>query len=233
MLPSAAIARVLADDTALPRPLPVNKLLSDRQGAAESEPQTAPQEIPVEEDGPFQIVYPTDRPEWVRRADETPRVQSGEVVEVTVSSGPHVSWGEAHKALEEAIDEAAAAYVNDYLGVADAASHLKFEPRRINTFEEEPLYSIGRMKQSHALLAFDKEFNRQIEQKWLDHVAATRLTHTGLAAALVLGALSVVYGYFTADTSTRGAHRRRLQWGAGAAMATLAALAVFLFRWIL
>jgi hypothetical protein len=82
-------------------------------------------------------------------------------------------------------------------------------------------------------LVFDKEFNRQIERKWRDHVAATRLVHTGLAAALVLGALSVVYGYFTADASTRGAHRRRLQLGAGAAMAALVALAVFSFRWIL
>jgi hypothetical protein len=177
---------------------------------------------------PVRVVYPDDRPKWV----EAPPAREGEIDRVAVSSGPHFSQGEARRQLEEAIKQAADEYVNRHLGSNHAARFITYSIAPVETYEERPEFSVGPMNQAHALLQFDEAFRTKAERDWKEALTLSRLLKTGLGGAAMLVLLSVVLGYFKADTATRGYYTRRLRFGVATVILALAAAVYFAARWL-
>ena len=86
------------------------------------------------------------------------------------------------------------------------------------------------MHQSHALLEFDSNFRNGMEDQWHDVVARARLVKVAVVAGVVLGMLALVFGFFNADTATRGFYTRRLKFGTFVAILGLIGLGVLLAR---
>ncbi len=194
----------------------------------EAERSTAPEEkLERASDSP-RVIYPDDRPAWV----EAPPTKDGALEQVSVTSGPHYSLGEARRQLAEAVKTAADDYVDRHLGVNDAARYIHYEVQPVNTYEERPEFSFGPMYQTHALLQFDDAFRRQAEQDWKEAVTLSRLVKIGLGGAAMFLLLAVAAGYLKADNATRGFYTRRLRFGAATVILALAAAVFFAVRWI-
>jgi hypothetical protein len=182
---------------------------------------------------PVRVVYPDDRPEWVEAAPASTLTKAhGRVDRIAVSSGPHFSQGEARRQLEEASKQAADDYVNRHLGSNHAARFIAYSVEPVETYEERPEFSVGPMYQAHALLEFNEAFRTKAERDWKEALTLSRLLKTGLGAAAMLVLLSVVLGYFKADTATRGYYTRRLRFGAATVILALAAAVYFAARWL-
>jgi hypothetical protein len=191
---------------------------------------SVPLREPILESDKPRVVYPPDRPAWV----DSPPNKKGEIERIAVSSGPHVTAGEARRQLEEAIRQAAADYVNHHLGANNAAQYISYqdEVKIVDDYEEVAEFSIGPMRQAHALLEFDETFRGKIEQEWKEALTLSRLMKTGLGSAAVFLLLSVILGYFRADTATRGYYTRRLRFGAATVILVLAAAIYVAVRYI-
>jgi hypothetical protein len=200
------------------------------EGSLAAEPEPAPgkaesEPIPESQSG---IIYPADRPAWV----DAPPVKEGEVDRIAVSSGPHATAGEARRQLEEAVKQAAADYVNRHLGAGNAAHFISYDVTRKDVYKEQVEFSFGPMHQAHVMLEFNPQFRDHIEREWKEALTLSRLLKTGLGSAAVFLLLSVVLGYFRADTATRGYYTRRLRFGAATAILALAAAIYFAVRYI-
>ena len=177
------------------------------------------------------------RPDWV---ESTPIVDSGKVDRIAVSSGPWVLRRESVKALDAEIKLAADQYINEQVGNDAAATMLRYDvstlKRRVigqgQTFEEVIEVSVGPMHQMHALLEFDPAFRQEVNARWGNIVATSRLLQTGLGAAAVLGLLGVAFGYLRLDTATRGYYTRRLRFATLVAILTLVAAGTLVASWI-
>jgi uncharacterized integral membrane protein len=86
------------------------------------------------------------------------------------------------------------------------------------------------MYQSHALLEFGPEFHRQVEESWRQIQARARLVKMALGAAAVLGTLMLLFGFFQADTATRGFYSGRLKFVTAVAILGLIVCGVYLTR---
>lgn len=156
------------------------------------------------------------RPEWV---DCEPR-DAGAVHQVSVCSGPYRTQPQARRELGGQLKVATDEHINELLGRSTAACWIAFDESCIlqtlvspgNIYDEKVVSpSVGVMYQSHALLEFGPEFQRDIEESWRQIVARARLVKFALAAAAVLGSLALLLGYFQADTATRGFYTGRLK----------------------
>ena len=175
------------------------------------------------------------RPDWV---DRPPR-EEGPVHQVAVCSGPYLRSHDAHKELQQQLKRVTDEYINEFVG-QDSASHwISWDTSRIgrelvaarNHFEEKVISpSFGVMYQSHALLEFGPEFHRQVDESWRQIQARARLVKMALGAAAVLGTLMLLFGFFQADTATRGFYSGRLKFGTAVAILGLIACGVYLAR---
>lgn len=182
------------------------------------------------------VVIPTGRPEWVE-ADFTH--EQGDVQRVSISSGPYKRKHDALRALDEELAKATRAYIGDVLGSRAAEALVPVDLSTIrrelvqpaNVYHEQIQVSeLGSMFQSHALLEFGPSFRQEIEERWKTIVVAGRVAKIGVISIGVLMALSVVLGYFKADTATRGYYTTRLQLGSAGAILALVAGGVMLMR---
>jgi hypothetical protein len=230
LMPRWSVAADEADSVS-PRDAEVKAPVAPDDDAAPQSPAEAEDKSPISE--PVRVVYPDDRPEWVEAAATSQLTKAqGRIDRIAVSSGPHFSQGEARRQLEEAIDQAAADYLNRHLGSNHAARFVTYAVAPVETYEERPEFSVGPMYQAHALLEFNESFRRQAENDWKEALTLSRLLKTGLGGAAMLVLLAVVLGYFKADTATRGYYTRRLRFGAATVILALAAAIFFAVRWI-
>lgn len=184
------------------------------------------------------VVIPP-RPPWV----ESDPDRSGEVHTTAVSSGPHETEQACREYLNRELERAVAEYVDWYLGRVygqqfHASTFVRYDLETIKSrlvadgklHHEVIKVSFGPMHQMHALLEFDKDFRAELDGRraelqrhWREWVVRGRLLGTALGMAVVLALLAVLFGYFRADTATRGFYTGRLQ-----LVATLVILGVLL-----
>lgn len=196
-------------------------------------PEATSAEEPTIYTGP---VYPADRPTWVTEPDVT----RGDTHTLLVDSGPCYSRQECLAALDVELKKAVDAYVDEYLNVDGASRHLNLNLNQIRTSLVDPKrqysgtveFSFGPMRQEYRQLRFSREFREELDDRWREVVAQNRLLKTGLGAGGVLMLLAVVFGYFRADTATRGYYTGRLQFGAAAAILTLVIAGAVVAGWI-
>ena len=229
----AAVADDAADKSDLVKP--AAEAPDGKQEVPEGK-QSAPTPLSVEPGvAPSSISRPSDRPKWV----EAPADRKSEIHKIAVSSGPHARRADCLHALDADLQRAVAEYIDEHLGVGSASKLVHYDLRTIkdrlvasDVYEEDIDFSIGPMHQVHALLKFDKPFRAELDQRWHEIKATSRLLQAGLFGGSVLGFLGLVFGYLKLDTATRGYYTGRLQFGAVAAVLSLAAAGVFLARWI-
>jgi hypothetical protein len=190
-----------------------------------------------------EVIIPP-RPEWVEADD----VRTGDIHTTAVSSGPHETERECRRALDRELDRAVREYIDWYLGhVYDdrfrASTFVRYDSDEIKrrlvpsdkTYHEVIRVSFGPMHQTHAQLAFDPSFRRELDGRrseldrhWQEWIVRGRLLGIGLGFGLVLTCMGVFFGYFRLDTATRGFYTARLRWTAAAAILGLMAVGVVL-----
>ncbi len=186
------------------------------------------------------VIIPAGRPDWVQHPRRT---RSGEVHQITVSSGPYATDLQAERALDEELLKATNEYIAEQLGSELAPTLLQYNARIIkqrfvkpaNTYSEQITVSIGDMQQRHALLEFDNNFRSEIQSTWVGKIAESRLLQMGLVAGGAILLLGSVFGYFRLDNATRGYYTGRLQFMTAAAILAIVALgaaAAFRLTWL-
>jgi len=175
------------------------------------------------------------RPAWVESKEE----DLGPVHRIAVCSGPFMRVREARDELSKQLKIETDRYINKLVDNPRAAAWLDYDETEIRTrfvapecFYDEKVVSpsFGVMQQSHALLQFGPDFRQEVQARWDGLVARGRLTEVGGVAAVILGILAILFGYFQLDTATRGFYTGRLRFAAAVAILGLIGASVFLAR---
>lgn len=175
------------------------------------------------------------RPDWVDR----PARDEGSVHQIAVCSGPYLRSHDAHRELQRQLKQVTNEYIDELLGQASASQWVSWDAAQIgrelvaaqNHFEEKVISpSFGVMYQSHALLEFGPAFHCRVEESWRQIQARAQLVKVGLGAAAILGTLMLLFGFFQADTVTRGFYSGRLKFVTAVAILGLIACGVYLAR---
>lgn len=178
-------------------------------------------------------------PEWA----EARPVRTGAIHTTAVASGPFFKRHACDSALDSKLKEKTDEYINEYLGNSRASLFptLNYDTNYIRSrllkpenvhYEQITGTSYGEMQQAHALLEFDEPFRRELDKNWTQLVKTSRLVKTGLGTAGIVVLLSILFGYFRADTATRGYYTRRLQFLMVTAILGLVATGIVLIRWL-
>lgn len=182
------------------------------------------------------VRYPdreTGAPDWLER--EKPWTEA-DTVFVAVASGLRLNERECEEALQERIQTAISAYLTEQLGSRHVSTLLAPEIAAwaqstvTESFHERVLFSRGEMQQQHVLVAFDDSFRDAVKHRWASIRRVSRMLQAALGAAVVIGMLSITWGYTRADTATRGYHTRVLQLAALIGALTVIAGAIYLAR---
>lgn len=180
------------------------------------------------------VIIPPGRPSWV----EAMPVRKGDEQWTAVNSGPYARRGDCVKALDAQIQLALDDYIAEYLGSPLAPKLLGYSAgdarRRLlhDTYEETITVSVGPMQQLHAKLDFSSDFRAEIERRWSQWRAASRIGQVGLGFAAILGLLTTSAGFFRLDHATRGYYTGRLQFLAAGVILGLGAAGVLVARLI-
>lgn len=164
------------------------------------------------------------RPPWV---DDPPQPAPG-VYEVAINSEPWKTRLECERALADKIDLAVDDYVALRLG-EKARSYVRLPHAyvRSRVIQEQWLEkvhsSVGEMLNLHALLRFDSQTDKVIEEQWHQLLVTGRIVGSAVILGAVVALLTVIYGYLKIDLATGGAYRGRLRLAAGALIAAVAA----------
>jgi len=168
-----------------------------------SESEKPPERTPLvvvadeSEDDTKAVEEPTevgDRPKWV---DAEPKLV-GDVYRMSIVSGPYTTRGECQEHLDEAIQKAAAEYIGEYVG-SRAGQVVRFPAKRLRELiQDEWLetreYSVGKMKNQHALLEFDREFNADANEVWREFQVRERVNGMVGVSAIILAGLGMLFG---------------------------------------
>ncbi|HET6879843.1 MAG TPA: hypothetical protein VFI31_06800 [Pirellulales bacterium] len=184
------------------------------------------------DDNSSELKVPTDaasgppRPAWM----DGPLGRVGNVYRTTVKVGPLFSRTECEQQLAPALDQAVKTYADHLLGegkgryvnlersfIRNHLVHGEWEERRQTTFDTMIIL--------HELLEFDRDANDAIEGSYKQSVVVGRLGYTAAGGGVVLGLLTILFGYLKLDTLTRGYYTGRLSLTALAAILALAAIA--------
>jgi hypothetical protein len=175
-------------------------------------------------------------PDWVLAGS----VLEGDPHRVVVESGPHQRIRERDLEMDKALLKATNDYIAWYLENENAPLAMRFDLAYIKSHLVNPHYQlntvrefkVGPMHTSYAMLEFDQAFRRQLDQRWRDVVATSRMLGVGFVGGAVLALLAVAYSYFRLDHATRGFYTGRLQFLAVAAILVLVTAGVLTARWI-
>ena len=74
------------------------------------------------------------------------------------------------------------------------------------------------MHEHFALLEFGPDFRKEIDRRWTQVKATSRVVQTGVVSGAVLLLITSVFGYFRLDNATRGYYTSRLQFMTAAAI---------------
>jgi len=120
------------------------------------------------------------RPDWV---DSSPAL-SNTTYRVAIKSGLYVTQAECRRALEQALTDATARYMETYLGDDRAEQLIGLDPAWLGQrLVNQPLYaetveaSVGPMQQLHALAEFDDDVRAELHRP----LAAGASPRTGCA----------------------------------------------------
>jgi len=175
-------------------------------------------------------------PDWVLAGS----VLEGNVHRVVVESGPHQRIRERDLELDKALLIATNDYIAWYLESDTAPMLINFDlqyiksrlvssEHKLNTVRE---FKVGPMHTSYAMLEVDHSVRQQLDHRWQDVVAKSRMLYTALIGGAVLALLGVMFSYFCLDNATRGFYTGRLQFVAVAVILILVAAGVLTARWI-
>jgi hypothetical protein len=191
----------------------------------------------AEEESPGEpAIIPPGRPYWV---DGEP-VREGRLHRTAVASGPHLRMLECRRALDRALRDATDEYIDWHLRRPNASTWVRYDVQYIktnllrpdNVYHELLQPSVGPMHQLHALLEFDEGFRQELDGRWEDFRATSRLLQIGLGSGLILAFVATLFAFFRVDTATRGYYTRRLQFAAAAAILAMIAAGALLAKWI-
>lgn len=169
-----------------------------------------------------------NRPEWVDAAPRLDKEGKYGAYHTSAKSGFHANDRDARAALNEAIQERIAGYIDNLPGLgADAHYRVELDPRYIEDHIVKDLYTETRdferagenMLQMHARLEFDSDVRDTVFEQYRRGTVEERLWLFAGAAGLLLIVVGAVYSYLKLDTATKGYYSGRL---------TLAAAAVVL-----
>jgi hypothetical protein len=177
------------------------------------------------------FAYPPDRPSWV---DSDP-VREGTVDRIFVSSGPHYLRRDSLHALDEELEKVTDEYIEQHLGEG-ATRYVNYDLKFIKSRLVDPSYNYGGviqfdfapMREEHRALAFDQSFRDELDSRWNQVKATSRLIGTGLVGGGILALLGTLFSFFKLDTATRGFYTGRLQFAAIAVILALVAAGVLL-----
>lgn len=207
--------------------------LSAFAAAAETKP-------PVELESPIGTApFTVDRslrPNWVVDAPE----QAKQEFEVALSSGPWATQAECDRALDTKLKAATDEFISDHLRSELAPRLLRYDLSYIkkhlvqpsDIYHETITVSFGPMKQTHARLKFDSSFRQELETRWRQVVAGSRLGQTGLLFGGMLAFLAAFFSYVKLDTATRGFYTGRLQLAVAATILLIVAAGISVALWI-
>lgn len=184
------------------------------------------------------VIIPPGRPEWVS-ADSSFHREPG-ARWASVVAGPCKTRSECEKELADAVKAAADEYINFHLNSPFAAKLLNYDGDKLrrrlvardDVYGETIQVSFGPMEQVHAHVHFSDEFNREIRSRWKDLKAKWRLGQVGLISVVVLSLLSTAFGFFKANTATRGQRGSSLQFGAAATILLIVVAGVTAARYL-
>ena len=167
---------------------------------------------------------PPKRPHWV----DNPPQPSPDTYEVAINSEPWKTRLECERALADKIDLAVDDYVAWRLGEkARSFVRLPHSYVRHNVIQEQWLEkvhsSVGDMLNLHALLRFDSQTDKAIEEQWHQLLVTGRIVGSAAILGALVALLTVIYGYLKIDLATGGVYRWRLRLAAGALIAAVAA----------
>jgi hypothetical protein len=172
-----------------------------------------------------------DRPAWM---DAPMGRMNGGVYRTRVSSGTWHSRTECERELHGELRAAVRMYANRLLGdskgqYVDLPMSYVHDHIVCGEWEERHQETFDTMIRLHELLEFDSAVNKQIEANYQQSVVQDRLGYTAAGGGVLLGLLTVVFGYLKLDTLTRGYYTGRLRLTAAAAILALAVIAAFVF----
>jgi hypothetical protein len=203
---------------------------------AEEKPAPPPAELSLQTPVDDTVKIPPGRPEWI---DAEPDYTSA-VHTVPVASGPYVHEGESRRALDQALVKATKEYIAEQLGSQLAAQLIQYDAKTIkrkvvkadNLYHDVATYSVGPMHEYFALLEFGPEFRNELDRRWHEIRATSRLSQVGLFGGAGLLLLASVFGYFRMDNATRGYYTGRLQFMTAAAILAIVGVGAILSQWI-
>jgi uncharacterized integral membrane protein len=175
------------------------------------------------------------RPDWVDQPDR----EEGDRHLICVTSGPFTTLRQARRELQKELKVKTDEYLREFLEHPQAARWVGYDAQEIQLrfvapdriFDEKVRSpSFGYMYQCHALLEFGPAFHSEAEQAWHDVLARAQLVKVALAGGAVLGMLVLLFGYFNADTATRGFYSGRLKFLTALAILAVIAAGFFIAR---
>jgi hypothetical protein len=157
-----------------------------------------------------------------------------------VVGGPCKTQVECEKELSNAVKQAADDYINFELNSQFAAKLLNYDGAELKSrlvkpndvYGETIQVSFGPMEQLHAHVNFNDDFVREIHAKWKDLKTKWRLGQIGVVGAVVLSLLSTAFGFFKANTATRGQRGSSLQFAAAATILVIVVAGVTAARYM-
>jgi len=182
------------------------------------------------------VKIPEGRPEWI---DADPDYTSA-IHTIPIASGPYVHENESRRALDQALVKATKEYVAEQLGSELAARLIQYDAKTIkrkvvkadNLYHDVATYSVGPMHEYFALLEFGPEFRNELDRRWENIRAKSRLSQVGLFGGAGLLFLASIFGYFRMDNATRGYYTGRLQFMTAAAILAIVGVGAILAQWI-
>lgn len=169
------------------------------------------------------------RPAWM----DAPTGRAGDVYRTRTKVGPCFSLVECEGQLPNALRQAVQTYADRQLGegkgqFVNLPTSYIHDHIVLKEWEERKQDLIEPMIYLHVLLQFDSDARRAIQASYDNTVVVERLAQTATAGGVVLGLLTIIFGYLKLDTLTRGYYTWRLRLTAAAAILGLAAVAGFL-----
>jgi uncharacterized integral membrane protein len=175
------------------------------------------------------------RPNWVDQPDQ----DVGQIHQICVTAGPYPELRKARQELYNQLRTETDRYINEFVAHPHASRWIGYDADEIRQrfiapdriFDEQVVSpSFGDMHQSHALLEFGPAFHSEVQQAWHHVMARAQLVKVALAGGAIMGMLVLLFGYFNADTATRGFYSGRLKFVTALAILAVVATGVFIAR---
>jgi hypothetical protein len=184
------------------------------------------------------FVIPPGRPDWIEKFSEAKEQPTSK--QVAICSGPFTTEAEARNELFNKARHASDRYIESTLGSPQASMLLGYSGEQVksrfvngkNEYVETVTFSVGPMKQVHALVQFTPEFDGELHHRWRQIRSVSRVGVVALVGAVVLSMLLTFFGYLRADTSTRGYYTTRLKFAAGGAILAIVVAGFVASRWV-